>query len=141
MKTKYFAPLLYVATCWLIALFIFGESGIVDTNFKNKEIIRLKTDILRSNTELDQLLLRYNALKEMKEPDQAFLAGVDRKTRDIVVYKFPDYQSTEKVVATQKEGKYLMLQTIFMVIAFIFVGVVSIIGLTIALKRDYRGKK
>ncbi|MGL5722738.1 MAG: hypothetical protein ACRCY4_10100 [Brevinema sp.] len=141
MKTKYFAPFLYVATFWLVALFIFGESGIIDTNFKNTEIVRLKTEILRSNTELDQLLSRYNTLKEMETPNQAFLAGVDRKTKDIVVYKFPDYSSSEKLIATQKEGKFLMIQTILMVIAFIFVGVVSIIALTLALKHDFRGKK
>ena len=145
MKIKHLTRPLYVATFFLIALFIylfiFPESGVIDTNFKNKEIIRLKTEILRSNAELDQLLLRYNTLKEMEIPDQAFLAGVDRKTKDIVVYKFPDYTSAEKVIATEKEGRSLMLHTILMVVAFISIGIVSIISLTIALKRDFRGKK
>lgn len=136
MYKKYLAPLFFVCMLWLISLFIFGESGILDSNYKSKEILRLKAEILRSGLEIDEMTQRYAYLKEMTMPDQNFLVQQGRKLGNIVILKLPADRLSEDISAQEK--KKFIVHTIFMAVSFLLIGVLSIIAVAFHTNADFK---
>lgn len=138
MKKKYIAILGYVIILWAASWLIFGESGVIETNFKQKEILRLKAEIFRSTVEIEAMGQQYGRLSKLSIPDQNFLASVDRKKQDIVVYKFSE---PKKASVSKSEEQQIIYRSLIIGGAFILTGIISIVALTFGIRPYGGGKK
>ncbi len=87
MKSKFFLFVVYIGVIWLVGIFIFGKSGVIDNMYQSKEVIRLTEELWQSKDELKNMTREYYRLSDMKEPTQAFLIEQGRKTTDVIVFK------------------------------------------------------
>lgn len=138
MKKKYIAIIGYVIILWAAAWLIFGESGVIETNFKQKEILRLRAENFRSTVEIETMGQQYGHLRKLSVPDQNFLASVDRKKQDIIVYKFSE---AKKASVSKSEEQQIIYRSLIIGGAFILTGIVSIAALTFGIRPYGGGKK
>ncbi|SFB67623.1 hypothetical protein SAMN02745150_00085 [Brevinema andersonii] len=126
MNKKYGYFFLYLSVFWLVGLFIFGESGILDSTYKSKEILRLKNIVLQSGMEIEEMTREYQKLKSMKVPDQAFLIQQGRKTQNIIIFKKPNVNIQKQTEISLNSEKQLFLRVGGMALIFLLFGILGL---------------
>lgn len=135
MNKKYGYFFLYLSVFWLVGLFIFGESGILDSTYKSKEILRLKNIVLQSGMEIEEMTREYQKLKSMKVPDQAFLIQQGRKTQNIIIFKKPNINIQKQTEISLNSEKQLFLRVGGMALIFLLFGILGLQVITWYLQR------
>lgn len=135
MNKKYGYFFLYLSVFWLVGLFIFGESGILDSTYKSKEILRLKNIVLQSGMEIEEMTREYQKLKSMKVPDQAFLIQQGRKTQNIIIFKKPNVNIQKQTEISLNSEKQLFLRVGGMALTFLLFGILGLQVVTWYLQR------
>lgn len=135
MNKKYGYFFLYLSVFWLVGLFIFGESGILDSTYKSKEILRLKNIVLQSGMEIEEMTREYQKLKSMKVPDQAFLIQQGRKTQNIIIFKKPNVNIQKQTEISLNSEKQLFLRVGGMALIFLLFGILGLQVVTWYLQR------
>ena len=127
MKSKFFLFVVYVGVIWLVGIFIFGKSGVIDNMNQSKEAMHLTEVLWQSKEELENMTREYYRLSEMKEPTQAFLVEQGRKTEDIIVFKRntkTDSSEQEKKSITKEQ--LLFFQSVGVALIILFLGLLGI---------------
>lgn len=135
MNKKYGYFFLYLSVFWLVGLFIFGESGILDSTYKSKEILRLKNIVLQSGMEIEEMTREYQKLKALKVPDQAFLIQQGRKTQNIIIFKNPNINIKKQAEISLNSEKQLFFRVGGMALIFLLCGILGLQVLTWYLQR------
>lgn len=135
MNKKYGYFFLYLSVFWLVGLFIFGESGILDSTYKSKEILRLRNIVLQSGMEIEEMTREYQKLKSMKVPDQAFLIQQGRKTQNIIIFKKPNVNIQKQTEISLNSEKQLFLRVGGMALIFLLFGILGLQVVTWYLQR------
>ena len=127
MKSKIFLFVVYVGVIWLVGIFIFGKSGVIDNMYQSKEAIRLTEELWQSKDELENMTKEYYRLSDMKEPTQAFLIEQGRKTKDIIVFKMnAKTDSSEQDEASIAKEQLLFFQSSGVALIILFLGFLGI---------------
>ena len=127
MKSKFFLFVVYIGVIWLVGIFIFGKSGVIDNMNQSKEAMHLTEVLWQSKEELENMTREYYRLSEMKEPTQAFLVEQGRKTEDIIVFKRntkTDSSEQEKKSITKEQ--LLFFQSVGVALIILFLGLLGI---------------
>ncbi|MGL5956085.1 MAG: hypothetical protein ACRC0X_05715 [Brevinema sp.] len=138
VKSKAVLLSVYIAITGLVAIFIFGKSGILDHISQSQEIVKLTEELSQSQLEIDEMTSEYYRLARMKTPNQAFLINQGRKSQNIVIYKMksPESLLTDDS-STEKEKKlfFTIASIAFLILLLGYISVV-IIGKTKEEVRD-----
>ena len=127
MKSKIFLFVVYVGVIWLVGIFIFGKSGVIDNMYQSKEAIRLTEELWQSKDELENMTKEYYRLSDMKEPTQAFLIKQSRKTKDINGFKMnAKTDSSEQDEASIAKEQLLFFQSSGVALIILFLGFLGI---------------
>ena len=144
MKSKIFLSVIYIGVIWLVGIFIFGKSGVIDNMYQAKETIRLTETLWQSKNELESMTRELHHLSAMQEPTQAFLIEQGRKTKEIIVFKMNTINnSLEQETSSILKELLLFFQCISIALIIIVLGCLGIyiISYVNKTKRIKEGKK
>lgn len=119
MKSKILLPLVYGAVIWLIGIFIFGSSGVLDNIYQSKEIIRLTKTLITSQQELENMVQEYYVLSSMEKPNDAFLIDQGRKVKKIILFKINEenqHGSDKGISLTDEKTLLIQSSIIFLIV-------------------------
>ncbi|MDK2819089.1 MAG: hypothetical protein KFW21_06545 [Spirochaetota bacterium] len=123
MKSKIFLSVIYIGVIWLVGIFIFGKSGVIDNMYQAKETIRLTEILWQSKNELESMTREIHHLSSMQEPTQAFLIEQGRKTKEIIVFKMNTISnSSEQETSSILKEQLLFFQSISIALIIIVLG-------------------
>lgn len=113
---------IYIFITVLVAIFVFGKSGILDSMTQSQEIVKLVNMVNQSQIEMDEMTKEYHTLAKMKKPTTAFLVGQGRKAGNIIVFQ----QSSSSTLAVKNNDEISQERVLFFIIALIALGILLV---------------
>lgn len=108
---------------YILAVFLFGNGGMIDSIHRVQEIGRLEKQKIMSETELEELKSRLNYLDSLKGPNATALLSQGRKVDNLVVFKFIGQKETAETAAPFDDN--LVMNRIYLSIALIAVMILA----------------
>ncbi|MGL4366759.1 MAG: FtsB family cell division protein [Brevinemataceae bacterium] len=115
MAKSYFYIVMYLVVFWLVSVFVFGKSGILDNVLLSREILKLSQEIQVSHEEIQKMKAEYTRLSQMTDPDHAFLIKQGRILHNALIFKMKENDnqvSNNNIIISYDEKRFFFLSAV-----------------------------